>query len=63
MCGAGQGCHLRTIFSNFVVQAFGLQDIQMGNIVTLVGRRPYMAHPRASVVGDAARHILNEVKI
>lgn len=62
LCGTGMGCRLRTLFSRFVVQAFGLQAVPMRNVVTLVARRYYLAHPRSAPIGLVSRAFSNEVR-
>lgn len=50
-------------FTKYVLDAFGLSDVKMDSkLVTLIGRRPYFAHPRAKFIsGNVERHIENEV--
>src|SRR3569623_56246 len=49
-------------FADYVLRAYDLQAVRMTNTVTLIGRRPYIAHPRVvdPTAKEASRHILNE---
>ena len=65
-CGNGQLRPIADDFSAFVLEAFGLRDERVQpNLVTVIGRRPYLAHPRASNIGNvwASRHLDNEVHL
>ena len=50
-------------FVQYAVEAFGLSSVKVvNNTVTLIGRRPYIAHPRIRTSrATAERHIANEV--
>ena len=67
-CVIGSGKLLAQDFANFVFDAFNVKDVELQpNLVTIVGRRPFLAHPRQNGLsdefGNTYRHILNEVRI
>eukprot|EP00048_Salpingoeca_helianthica_P008606 m.124490 g.124490 ORF g.124490 m.124490 type:complete len:1003 (-) comp14651_c0_seq2:75-3083(-) len=63
-CGHGAAAPLASAFARTVLDAFNVTDEPMTNTALLVGRRPYVAHPRAPLVpGPVSRSIFNEDEI
>ncbi len=65
-CGIGKGKELITHFATYIKKAFNLENVQrQPNLVTLIGRRKYVAHPRVNLAlfnsSSVSREMINEV--
>jgi hypothetical protein len=61
-CARGQAAHLVSAFARVVMDAFDLGHVvPQENLVTILSRQGYLAHPRQKDPSAATRTIVNEV--